>query len=1133
MALVSSLQPLAIHDRSAIVGRGRELNEASVLLNEALGGRGGLLLLAGEPGIGKTRLMEAIASDAMEKGCRVSGSRCYDGGPPYWPWTQLLRDCLESVTVETPGARVRPAVDYISRLLPESSFAGFESGQVSVTVPVLEGSVRQNFRLFDSIGTVLRWAAEAKPLMLAIDDLHMADPDSLLLLGFLARDLRRTRIVVVVTYRDVEVQQSPRHSAFLSEIAREGTLLRLSGLDESEVAQFLRRSRPNTDASLVHSLTQTTGGNPYFIEEMIRELPSNALPQERNEKLTVRMPSSVRAMVVDRVDRLNQVTKTVLNAASVVGTEFDLRLLEMVTSLTYADLLRALGEAATHALVAESADSPGRYCFNHGVVPEAIRTTLETSTLKRLHYEIGTGIERLSGNDSVTQLDEIAHHYFQAIPIAPAGKTLEFCRAAADRAQQQCAYEQAAQLYEMALATTESLRPPDDVIRCDVLIRLANARAAAGRVGDESTNLQRAIEIARRLRRRDLFGRAALAWGKTSGGLGVADHRLILLLEEALSSFGEQEGVLRAMLLARLAADLFWTDQRERGVRLMREAVEVARNSADPATLVYALWSRHWMLWGPDNIEQRLATATEIAHLAEQVGDWESVLRARELRLAASLELGEIYDVDAEIAACEEVIRSTGISTGCVERFRAMRALMRGDFADAERWLEKVLAIGQHRQDPTLFVTYAGQIAQLRSEQGRTAEIEHLLRPPADQLAAQPVVRCGIALFYARSERIPEARIEFEYLAADDFSKIPADWNWLGTIALTSEVCARIEDQDRARLLYKILVPHLGRSVTLGWGDVYYGPVALYLALLSTTTGDFDRAEGHFESALRMNSRLGAGPCGARIQIAFAAMMLERNRKGDRERILANLNSAFETVKALKMNGLLAQIDKLQKRAEERMPEKDEAKTTARIVDPRPTTRFQRRGDVWTISWQDKTIQLRHLGGLDSIGYLLARPNRDVPVNELSTASHPVQNSPGAIGMAQAEGIDTVGNPGDAGPMLDPKAKQEYRQRLADLREELDEAISFNDSGRVERSRGEIDFIETELSRAIGLGGRDRKAVDVSERARVRITNAIRAAIARINEYDSKLADHLQETIKTGRVCSYRPDPGAVPDWEF
>lgn len=630
-----------------------------------------------------------------------------------------------------------------------------------------------------------------------------------------------------------------------------------------------------------------------------------------------------------------------------------------------------------------------------------------------------------------------------------------------------------------------------------------------------------AAEIARRLKRHDLIRRAALGWGKMGAGAGpgVVDHELISLIEEALSTL-QTESAERAVLLGRLAIDLYWSQQRPRAIELGNKAMEIARRLGDTKTLLVVLVYREWMLWSPANLNARLTLASEMVAMADP-HDWEVRLRAHEYRLGALLELGDIHQVDEEIAAIANVVRRFRSSTGHLERFNAMRALMRGEFDDAERWLSLELAVAERRQDKNIFQTYAGQLVQLLVDRGRAEEVLPLLTGASSQVPQIPVVRMAVAYVCSEIGRLAQARAELQYLAADDFSKVPEDWNWIGTIAHLAEVAVKVRDLERAAILHLMLSPFADRSVTLGWGEIYNNSASFYLAIVSTVLSEFDRAELEFDTAIRFNQKLGAGPALARTNSAYATMLFRRGRADDYSRAIALMDNARHAAQEYGMHGLLRAFGEIEEIARLHCVSGESRQTNLGSAGQGAV--FARYGDLWKAEWLGQSVYLRPMKGFEAIRYLLSRPGDDVPIVEL-----------GQMMDASGEAVPLDSSVrGDAGPMLDAEAKQEYRARLRELHSELDQAREFNDLGRIEELSRELEYLEAELRRAVGLGGRDRRVSSASERARIRVTNAIRAAIARIEQYRPDLGAHLRASIKTGATCWYRPDRGVAITWRL
>jgi hypothetical protein len=314
-----------------------------------------------------------------------------------------------------------------------------------------------------------------------------------------------------------------------------------------------------------------------------------------------------------------------------------------------------------------------------------------------------------------------------------------------------------------------------------------------------------------------------------------------------------------------------------------------------------------------------------------------------------------------------------------------------------------------------------------------------------------------------------------------------------------------------------------------------FGSAAFYAALLATTLSRYDEAGEHFEWAVRANERLGAVTFLARTRCEYANTLLRRAGPGDRKCALRLLDQAAATATALGLVSIAARIERVRglTTLNGRADGSGEADARAPAAE-RGATVFRREGDYWTVVYEGSVVRLPDAKGLRCLARLLARPGEEILALDLEAsngreAHTEPTTSRRATGAAEME---TRSDLGDAGELLDAQARTAYKARLDDLRAELDEAESFNDPGRAVRAREEMDFLTSELARAVGLGGRDRKAASHAERARLNVTRAIRAAMKNFDRIHPPLAEHLSLTIRTGRYCCYAPDPRAPIHWE-
>jgi predicted ATPase len=430
--------------RSVFVGRQREMGELKAALEEALSGQGRLVMLVGEPGIGKTRTARELAAYAEAQGVQVLWGRCYEeaGAPPYWPWIQPLRSYIHQQDPDQLRSQMGLGAADIAEIIPEvrDKLPGLEPP------PALEPE-QARFRLFDSITAFLKNASQTQPLLLALDDLHWADQPSLLLLQFLARQLSQSRLLVVGCYRDMELSRQHPLSETLAQLSREPVFQRktLRGLSQEHTRHFIEATigiQPSP--RLVQAIYAHTEGNPFFMAEVIRLLSEGGALAwaETSGRQDIRIPEGVREVIGQRLNRLSEPCNQTLTIASIVGREFDFQLLRMLSSeAADNELLRVLDEALKTHLIEELPGTGERYQFTHALVQQALAEELSSSHRVRLHARIAEALEGLYVAEVEAHAGELAHHYAEALTITGPAKLAHYSLLAGERALAAYAWE--------------------------------------------------------------------------------------------------------------------------------------------------------------------------------------------------------------------------------------------------------------------------------------------------------------------------------------------------------------------------------------------------------------------------------------------------------------------------------------------------------------------------------------------------------------------------------------------------------------------------------------------------------------------------------------------------------------------
>ena len=879
--------------RGAFVGREKDLGQLLAELDEAASGRGRLVLVAGEPGIGKSRLAEELIAHARARGAQVLVGRCWEAGgaPAYWPWVQALRTYTVGVEPGELRAQLGDGASDLVPLLPE-----LQRLFPDLPEPPRLESEGARFRLFEAVSRFLTTAARHRPVVLVLDDLHAADPSSLLMLRFVGREMRDSRLLVVGLFRDVDPTLRDPLVSTLAELLREphARQVTVEGLTAPDVAEFIEltaETRPTSAvAATIHAETE---GNPLFLAEVVRLLDTELRLGEPGSLL--RIPPGVRAVIGQRIRRLSKACQDLLVAAAVLGREFGLEALVRLTRLTREEVLQVLDEAMVERVVGEVPGSPGRLRFGHALIRDTLYDELTLAQRLNWHLRAGEALEAVYGSDKEPHLAELALHFHSAGPVGGAAKAIDYAGSAGDRALAQLAYEEAVRLYELALTLVDG-----GPRRTELLLALGDAQARAGDTPASKGTFREAAELADRLGSSEQLARAALGYGgRISWGVSRDDEYLASVLERALVALGSEETELRARVLARLAGgplrDSTFSPGRRRA--LSTEALEIARRLDDPPTLAHALAGYISANHSPELTRDQVELATELVDVATAAGDLERTVEAHEHRAEALLELGDMQGAKADL---EEMARVAArlhqpSQDWFVAEIRAQHALLEGRLVEAEQLIADALSLGQRAESWSATVSFRLQMYMLRGHQRRLAEVEQDVRRSVDEYPTYPIWRCVLAHMTAKLGKESESRETFEALAEDSFAAIPVNEMWVGSLAFLAEAAVLLNHVPGAAALYRLLLPYADR-VAVCTPEVSAGSVARYLGLLAVTLGRRDDAVPHFEQAIAMNRRIGARPWLAHALEEYARTLLARDgsaRTETAEEVVSEAHAIF------------------------------------------------------------------------------------------------------------------------------------------------------------------------------------------------------------------------------------------------
>jgi len=1095
------------------VGRERELSELRGGLADATSGRGrvgGMFLISGEPGIGKTRLADELASEAASRGMRVVWGRCWEGGgaPAYWPWIQVIRGCVSSADSAQRRAvleseHASSMVETVAQIVPE--LHAFAPRPLRSAMTPRPDAPQTQFRLFDSVATLLKDFARSQPLLILLDDLHDADYASLMMLRLIAQGLAGAGILIVGTHRDLEVRRSPELSKHIGDLSREARCIPLTGLSQAEVAQFVELSSGQTpDDKLIARLHAATAGNPLFVDGVVRMLiadgsAGNEPPSDHQFKI----PDTLREAIRRRLAVLSEEAHTLLKVAAAIGNEFGSDLCLRVGEVSQDQFNLLLDEASSGGLVLPLGQ--GRYRFAHALVRAAVYDALDSNTRIRLHGKIAETLEEIHAKDLRAHLAELAHHFRAA---GATEKAIKFSNRAAKAARAVFAHADTAMHWREALALSEG---QNDARRAEMLYGLGTVEAFFVDPAAGVRHLEAALSLYRELKsdenvarvnatlglglsaqsdfapamnvRRALdYFREAQAWkgewsdlfglGWLHQGLAIAlfqEVRIdeaIVAVQQARATWERASNPAWVMSASVHAQFLTIKGRHREAAALFDELSRVVQDVADPEVFRSAMWYAGWcrmLMRDPIEAKRFFTIGMERPGLSPHQ-------RERHFEFLAYTELIAGNLARAKELASEHQVNPT---------FRAAIALREGDWEAAIKMEESMQEWARrtgHRWNVANSLTGLFEIVRVTGDFERAADIlQQVLRsyPPGLQLF-ETANRTGAVLLAVATERLEEANQHLEACRAI----VAQGEDWLGRAGLLERAEGAVAAAQGG-----IFAPHFEKSVAIlkryrmPWDEaetLYQWGLALNKA------GEYSEANEKFDAAIEIYRRHGAG------------------------------QRWIDRVEAARPSSAAATAS----------PKPAEASSASAIFRP--------EGEFWTIAHNGATVRLRDAKGLRYLAYLLARPGERIHVYDLITAVDGSAASAPSQDAARSDGLEIVRDTGGAAIALDSRARSEYGNRLRELGVELEEADRFNDTGRSERLRAEIEQVSDELRAGFGRSATS----DTAERARGMIRKRIRASLEKINDLTPALGHHFAASIKTGYFCVYLPDPDRKISWQ-
>jgi DNA-binding winged helix-turn-helix (wHTH) protein/tetratricopeptide (TPR) repeat protein len=827
------------------LGREGPMDRLSGALAEARAGRGSFWILVGESGIGKTRCANELAAVAREAGVEVSIGRssATEGAPPFWPWTQALREASEDhqLTREERAA----LLSVLGRLTPQSVSAAV--GRAGAAA----GLDASRFWLCEAAARAARQVTRRRPRVIIIEDLQAADEGSIDVLALLAPELAQSHLLVIATSRD---DVGGRFSRRL----RPCEVLGLDGLGLAEVQQYLSGAIGVEAApDLARFVHDRTAGNPLFVKEAARMVLAQGARRGSVGAGSVALPEVARGFLHDRIANLGAKAREALDAASVIGERFELAVLGRALGWPPEVLLSCMDDALGARIVEKQVGE--EYAFAHALLRDALYEDLSHQQRRRLHQKVAAALQARAAVEPRHRA--IAFHLHHALPDADPAQVEHSSRLAGDAAMQVFAYADAAELYRWAIAAQGHDSDPDVRAACELMMSAAYAERQAGRVPEARERCARAIELARANGYGDLLVLAARSLRPTVWLAPVPDKLVLDALEHALEILPGGASTARSQAYGLLANIPPHSASLERSRDLSARAVEMAREIGDRSLVLEALVRTFHSLTGPDTTDELLAAADEVLRLDGPPLSWWSA----EAFLARHHALAQRCDSAGAARALEafgESARLLRISEAVwqYDRLRAQRAINAGEFAVAEASFADLFARSEGFRQYAAF-HYAAQMNALSwARTGKPLPMTAVLGSSADvawQWAASiPAFRGERALMLLSSGETIAAGAELDDLARDGFQFVTRDMGYLYTLCRLAEVAAGLGRTETAQELYDRLLPYAGydaiNAMSLGIGSV-----AHYLGVLARFLGRSADAKAHFEQAVATNARLG------------------------------------------------------------------------------------------------------------------------------------------------------------------------------------------------------------------------------------------------------------------------------------
>jgi tetratricopeptide (TPR) repeat protein len=898
--------------RRVFVGREPELKQLQSAFDGAISGQGALMMVTGEPGIGKTALCEQLATYVTLRGGRTLVGHCYEEGSlslPYLAFVEALRSYV--LSRETRGLREElgsGAAD-VARIVSEIR------ERLKIKLRPQKSPEEERYRLLQAVSEFLTNAAAVQPMMIVLEDLHDADKGTLDMLTHVSRNLAGARLLIVGTYRDVEVDRSHPLSAALAELRRVSTYGRvlLRGLNADEVRRMLESiTRESVPWGLGEAVHRQTEGNPLFVQEVVRYLVEEGLITRKeggwrptkDTPLEMSIPEGLRDVIGKRLSLLSPECNQLLAVASVIGREFALETLRVVAGINEDVFVHALKEAVRLSILEERSQTGlVRFRFTHAFFRQTLYEEMIAPQRLKLHQQVARSLETLYAKRLEGHATELAEHFSHSTDPADLAKAVEYGEMAAKRATDVYAYGEAVRLLEQALKVQEVLDPEDKAKRCDLLLALGDALNLAGehqRIID--IQAPQALSLAEAIADNTRASRACLLAMK---GLGVYGTNLLASPEAAqwaarADRYAEPETVERAWADAMLGiVKLTGVRSSPEGVALLSRALDLARRLGDIDTywFIAGLWL--WALETPQHAEERLRLAEELAERSRQGVNLLILAWVLWWMAQAFLEFGQrrrAEDIMAEMKALAERSEQPYLLIMSMVNDSIM-AIWDGHLEEAVEMRRRMLARAEELGIPEFAAVWSAWVLPARVHLGNASRaLESMLQ--GSRTISRNVATDGLIL-YCLAHLGPYTEVvgmlERLAVARPGIGSVKDE-----TVAFFDIAALQAAVLAGHRKAAELLLHRLAGSSCVTSGLWLTTCTSRHLGGAAALLGRYDEACEHYQEAIKVCTEMKFRPELALTRLQLAELLLEHYPK-ERAGALEHLHFAIKEFQDMKM----------------------------------------------------------------------------------------------------------------------------------------------------------------------------------------------------------------------------------------